>query len=58
MVQVDADAKVLGLVKKISVGICADAKAAAAALVARLAGRALACSANKDARLAAIAAEK
>jgi sulfoacetaldehyde acetyltransferase len=58
IVQIDADPRMLGLVKPISVGLCADAKAAAAALVARLAGRALACSANKDARRAAIAAEK
>ena len=31
IIQVDADAKMLGLVKKISVGLCADAKAAAEA---------------------------
>jgi sulfoacetaldehyde acetyltransferase len=48
----------LGLVKPISVGICGDAKAAALALAARLAGKALACIANKDARLADIAAAK
>jgi sulfoacetaldehyde acetyltransferase len=48
----------LGLVKEISVGICGDAKAAAQALAARLAGRTLACIANKDARLADIRAEK
>ncbi len=41
----------LGLVKPISVGICGDAGAAARALVARLEGRALACHANRDARL-------
>ncbi len=58
IVQVDADAKMLGLVKPISVGICGDAKAAAAALAARLAGKPLACLANKDARLADIRAEK
>jgi len=58
IVQVDADAKMLGLVKPISVGICGDAKAAAAALAARLAGKSLACLANKDARLADIKAEK
>ena len=38
IIQVDADAKVLGLVKSISVGIHGDAKAAAAALTERLAG--------------------
>lgn len=58
IIQVDADAKMLGLVKPISVGLCGDAKSAAAALVARLKGRALACQANKDARLADIRAEK
>jgi sulfoacetaldehyde acetyltransferase len=56
IVQVDADAKMLGLVKPISVGICGDARAAAAALAARLAGRALACHATRDARLAEVKA--
>jgi sulfoacetaldehyde acetyltransferase len=36
IIQIDADNKMLGLVKKISVGICGDAKAAADALVERL----------------------
>ena len=54
IVQVDADAKMLGLVKPISVGICGDAGAAAAALRQRLTGRALACAANRDARAAEI----
>ena len=58
IIQVDADAKMLGLVKPISVGICGDARAAAQALVERLSGKALACIANKDARLADIAATK
>ena len=48
----------LGLVKPISVGINGDAKAAAAALIERLAGRALACIANKAERAQRIAAEK
>ncbi|HLW11787.1 MAG TPA: thiamine pyrophosphate-binding protein, partial [Casimicrobiaceae bacterium] len=39
IIQIDADSKMLGLVKPISVGICADAGAAARALVARLAGK-------------------
>jgi sulfoacetaldehyde acetyltransferase len=56
IIQIDADAKMLGLVKPISVGICGDAKAAAQALVARLTGKTLACIANKDARLADVAA--
>jgi sulfoacetaldehyde acetyltransferase len=58
IIQVDADAKMLGLVKPISVGICGDAKAAAKALAARLAGKSLACIANRDARLADVKAEK
>ena len=58
VIQVDADATMLGLVKPVSVGICGDAKAAAAALDARLAGRTLACSANREARLAAVKAAK
>jgi len=45
LVQVDADAKVLGLVKKTSVTVNGDAREAAQALVARLKGRTLA--ANK-----------
>jgi sulfoacetaldehyde acetyltransferase len=58
IIQVDADAKMLGLVKPISVGVCGDAKAAALALAARLAGKSLACGANRDARLATVRAEK
>jgi len=58
IVQVDADAKMLGLVKPVSVGICGDAKAATLALLARLKGRTLACQANRDSRLGVIRAEK
>ena len=58
IIQVDADAKMLGLVKKISIGLCADAKAAAKALHARLVGRELACNANRSGRRAEIAKEK
>ncbi|MCA3178658.1 MAG: sulfoacetaldehyde acetyltransferase [Burkholderiaceae bacterium] len=58
IIQVDADAKMLGLVKPISVGLCGDARAAAGALVERLKGRSLACHANRDARLADVRAEK
>ncbi len=58
IIQIDADAKMLGLVKPISVGICGDAKASAAALVARLKGKALACQANQAERLAKVKAEK
>jgi sulfoacetaldehyde acetyltransferase len=58
IIQVDADAKMLGLVKKISVGICADARAAADALLARLKSRPIAAKANRDARLAEIRQQK
>ena len=58
IIQIDADAKMLGLVKPISVGICADAGASARALVARLRGKSLASTANRDARLAALRDEK
>jgi sulfoacetaldehyde acetyltransferase len=58
IIQIDADPRMLGLVKKISVGICGDARAAAQALCARLAGKTLAGAASRDKRLAEIAAEK
>ncbi len=58
IIQIDADHKMLGLVKKISVGICGDAKAAAIALTQRLAGRTLACDATRDARATDISNEK
>ncbi|TAM86000.1 MAG: sulfoacetaldehyde acetyltransferase [Candidimonas sp.] len=58
IIQIDADNKMLGLVKKITVGICGDAKAAAAALTQRLANRTLACDASKEARAKEIKAEK
>ena len=58
IIQVDADHKMLGLVKKISVGICGDAGAAAVALVERLDQRVLACDANRDHRVQLTAAEK
>ncbi len=58
IIQVEADHTNLGLVKKITVGIHGDAKAAARALVARLQGRQLACDATRDSRAATIKAEK
>jgi sulfoacetaldehyde acetyltransferase len=58
IIQVDVDPRVLGLVKGISVGINGDARAAAAALIARLEGRELACVANQAERKARIEAEK
>ncbi len=58
IIQIDADHKMLGLVKKISVGICGDAKAAAVALTNLLTDKTLACDASKEARAAEIADEK
>ena len=58
IIQVDADHTMLGLVKKISVGICGDAGAAARALISRMDGRDLACDANKAERAKTVAAEK
>ncbi len=58
IIQIDADHKMLGLVKKITVGICGDAKAAAGALTARLADRSLACDTTRDGRMDRIQAEK
>lgn len=58
IIQVDADQKMLGLVKKIDVGICGDAKAVAEDLLARLNDRAVACDATKDQRAELIKAEK
>jgi sulfoacetaldehyde acetyltransferase len=58
IIQVDADARVLGLVKPISVGVHGDARAAAAALLERLAGRELAGTANRAERNTRIEAEK
>ena len=58
IIQIDADNKMLGLVKKISVGICGDAKAAAIALTQRLANKTLACDASKADRAKTVATEK
>lgn len=58
IIQVEADHKNLGLVKKISVGICGDAKAVAAALVQRLGSKTLACDATKAERAEKIKQEK
>ena len=58
IIQIDADHKMLGLVKKISVGICGDAKAAAVALTERLEGKSLVCDGNRAARGEKIDAEK
>ena len=58
IIQVDADHKMLGLVKKISVGICGDAGASAKALLARIQSRELACDATRDDRAREIAGDK
>ncbi|MGH8829949.1 MAG: sulfoacetaldehyde acetyltransferase [Polaromonas sp.] len=58
IIQIEADHTNLGLVKKISVGICGDAKAAAQALSQRLTSRTLACDATKAERAAKIKSEK
>src|SRR5439155_19119767 len=58
IIQIDADPRMLGLVKPISVAIHGDARAAAAALLARLKERRLAGAASRSARLSRIAAEK
>ncbi len=58
IIQIDADHKMLGLVKKISVGICGDAKAAAIALVERLENKTLAADSTREERAAEIKAEK
>src|SRR5262245_23664087 len=56
IIQIDADPRMLGLVKPISVGIAGDARAATAALLGRLRGHPLA--AHRAERSARIKAEK
>ena len=56
LIQIDADAKVLGLVKKTAVAVCGDAREAAEALVARLRNRAS--NAKKDEIAKVVQAEK
>ncbi len=58
IIQVDADHKMLGLVKPISVGICGDAGATARALLARLNDMTLDCDATRDERMATTKQEK
>lgn len=58
IIQVDADHKMLGLVKKVSVGICGDAKAAAQSIWHRLDSQKLECDTNREARAIEIAKEK
>ena len=56
LVQIDADAKVLGLVKKTSVAVCGDAREAAEALGSRLKSKSL--KANKAEIAKVVEAEK
>ena len=58
IIQIEADHTNLGLVKKITVGIHGDAKAAAVALTKRLEGKTLACDATKAERAAKVKSEK
>lgn len=58
IIQVDADHKMLGLVKKIDVGICGDAKAVAEVLAARLADEELCSDKNRNERSATIKKEQ
>jgi sulfoacetaldehyde acetyltransferase len=58
IIQIDADHKMLGLVKKITVGICGDARQAAAALTERLNSRELASDATREERAAKTKKEK
>lgn len=58
IIQIDADHKVLGLVKKISVGICGDAKAVAVELTKRLENETLASDSTKEERAKKTAEEK
>ena len=58
IIQVDADHKMLGLVKNISVGICGDAAAAAESLLQRLKDRTLSCDDTTAERAERIQSEK
>ena len=58
IIQVDFDHRMLGLVKDISIGVCGDARAAAKALLDRLANREMACRHNVQERLAEIKKQK
>ena len=58
IIQVDADHKMLGLVKPVTVAIHGDAAQTATALLERLHDRALVCDATKDERAATTKAEK
>jgi sulfoacetaldehyde acetyltransferase len=58
IIQVDADHRMLGLVKPISVGICGDAKAAAKRMLDLLGNRVMACRDNAEERRSEIKAQQ
>ncbi len=58
IIQIDADHTMLGLVKKVTVGICGDAREAAEALIKRIADRQLDCDGTREDRWAKVQAEK
>ena len=58
IIQIDADHKMLGLVKSITVGICGDAKAVAESLFEKLVSAKLCCDSTKEERAEKIADEK
>ncbi|WP_432474596.1 sulfoacetaldehyde acetyltransferase [Amphritea sp. HPY] len=58
IIQVDCNPKMLGLVKKVDVAICGDAKAAAKAIMGLMEGQPAKCLENRAAREAEVAAEK
>jgi sulfoacetaldehyde acetyltransferase len=58
LIQVDADPRVLGLVKKTAINIDGDAREVALALAARLKGRKLAAHDNRDERASFVQSQK
>ena len=60
LLQVDRNPRVLGLVKRTDVGICADAKAATGEILSRLQSdnRPLLCSSNKEQRLREVSKQR
>lgn len=60
IIQVDRDARRIGLVRPVAVGVCGDAKAAAADILHRMqtSNRAIASQANRDERMAEIDKQK
>ena len=58
IIQIDCNPKMLGLVKKVDVAICGDAKAAAQSIMALMEGKPAKCLDNRAEREAEVAAEK